>query len=123
MIDAAAAELNGRVRAQGVDPTSLDATGEPAAFAWCQDYVRLASAVRVVESMAGTGAVPKWWVEQLTAKQAALEKYGYRALGDASNQSESAHGMRTHIKHFTLDTGDAADIADLVPKFRRDDEL
>lgn len=123
MIDAAAAELAGRLAAQSVTASELDSSGEPNAYAWCQDYVRLGAAIRVMEAMAGAGAVPKFWRDELTAKQTALEKYGSVILGDAPTPSEPSQGPRSHIGNHDLDTGDEDLISDVVPRFRRSDAL
>jgi hypothetical protein len=123
MIDSAAADLNGRLAAVGVTAADLDSSGEPAAYAWCKDYVRLASAIRVCEALTGAGQVPKFWREELKAKQDALEKYGHTVLGDAPTPDQLSAGPRSHLTNHDLDTGEETLISDAIPRFRRDDEL
>lgn len=124
MVYAAAAELTGKLSAAGVTASSLTVISTPAAYSWCADYVRLASAIRVMEAIAGAGAVPVFWRQELKDKRDDLREQGALALGDASVPSDGGGaGPRDHISTHSIDTGSTADISDAIARFRRDDEL
>ena len=122
-VNRAAADLVGGLAIKGVTAADIDSSGEPAAYAWCQNYVIIGAAIMVVEAQAGAGAVPEWWTKELESLRTSLEEYGYLALGDAPAPSQSVDGPRSHGLEHGLDTGDVDDISDLIPKFRRNDVL
>lgn len=126
MVTAEAARLYGALAAVSVSASTISTdagTTYPAAYAWCQDTVRLGAAIRVMQAIAGAGAVPKAWTEELEKRYKLLEEKGYLALGDAPSPSESVSGPRSHVTVHDLDTGDEADMSTAEPKFRRDDSL
>jgi hypothetical protein len=123
MVNAAGADLTGRLTAAGVSAAGLTSS-TAAYYYWCADYVRLATAIRVMEAMAGAGAVPEFWRNELNLKRYDLSTNGAAALGDATAPSDGGGaGPRSHVTAHSLDTGDEADISDAVPRFRRSDQL
>ena len=123
MIDASAAELAGRIRTAGITPSTITGT-YPEAFAWCAECVRLGSAIRVIAAMTGQDpAVKKAWEAKLAEKWALLAERGYLALGDAPAPTAVSGGPLSHISSHSLDTGDADDMSDVIPTFRRSDSL
>jgi hypothetical protein len=124
MISASAATLAGKLRAEGLTPSAIEAVTSSEGYAWCAEAVRLGAAIRVLPAMTGVDpAVAKAWQATLDAKWEALAALGYLALGDASAPSQEADGPRSHISNHGLDTGDTADVSDVIPTFRRSDVL
>lgn len=124
MVSAAAAELAGYLSAEGVSASSLTEADTPNAYAWCADTVRLGAAARVARTV--TNMRPEAaavWQAAFDARVTMLEDNGYVVLGDAPATSEEPNGPRSHIGAHDLDTGDEADISDVVPRFRRSDSL
>lgn len=122
IVNAAAADLAGKLAAAGATATSITASASPSAFAWCADYVRLGSAVRVMEAMAGAGAVPAFWRQELKDKRQDLQVTGLSVLGDAPTPGGEYLGARSHVTGHSLET-DTESISDSTPRFRRSDEL
>jgi hypothetical protein len=126
MVTLEAARLTGALRAAGITAATISddaGTTYPAAYAWCQDAITWGTAIRVMRAISGEGAVPTRWHETLKEMYEALAEKGWVVLGDAPAPSQSITGPRSHISNHSLDTGDTADISDMVPRFRRDDEL
>ena len=127
MVQDAAAELAGKLRAVGVTPSTIDTDAGvtyPEAFAWCAETVRLGAAIRVVGAMSGQDpAIAKKWQSRLDERYGDLEARGYLALGDAPAPSENASGPRSHVTRHNLDVGDTTSISSAEPRFRRDDAL
>lgn len=125
-IDRSAAELAGKLAAQGVTAATISGAPStyPAAYAWCAETVLLGTAVRVSQAMLQADPEQaKAWAAQLKARFEALEEEGSDALGDAPAGDDSASGVSTHISANGLETDDADDMSDCVPRFRRSDEL
>ncbi len=123
MIDASAAVLAGKLRAESITPSSITTTYAEA-YAWCAEAVRIGAAIRAFPAMTGQDPeVLKAWRATLDAKWADLDERGYLALGDAPAPTVPADGPTTHINEHSLDTGDTADISSVIPRFRRDDQL
>lgn len=125
MIDAAAAELGGKLRAKGLTPSALTLADFPEAYAWCAETVRLSSAIRVYPSMTGTDPeVVRAWQKKLDARYEDLDENGHRALGDAEAPADSGVGAVTHISSLNLDV-DAAeeDASELEHRFRVSDRM
>lgn len=124
MIDAAAAELAGKLLAEGVTPSSITSASNPNAYAWCADTVRLGAAARVAKSMTGMNAeVAKAWRDEFDARCELLEENGYIVLGDVTVPDEEPNGPRSHIGSHGLDTGDPDDASSVEPRARRSDML
>jgi hypothetical protein len=126
MIDAAAARLAGSLKAEGVTASTISAdlgATYPNAYALCQGVIRMDAAIRVMEAVAGAGAVPTFWRAEVDDFYKRLDERGYVALADAPAPSQQSDGPRWHGGRADLDLGDDSDLADLVPKFRRDDEM
>jgi hypothetical protein len=120
------AKLYGALAAKGVSASTIisDAgSSYPNAYAWCQATVSLGAAIRVMQAIAGFGAVPSAWFDLLKQRYESLSQMGYLALGDAPGPEDVANGPRSHISNHDLDTGDEDLISTVVPKFRRDDKL
>ena len=126
MIAAEAAKLAGKLSAVSVSATDLDddsGATYPIAYAWCQDVVRLGAAVRVAWSQAGFGENATSLAAELERRYKELEDSGSVVLGDAPTPSQLPNGPQWHVGNHSLDTGDATDISDAIPRFRRSDEL
>jgi hypothetical protein len=124
MVSASAAELGGKLRAEGLTPSSLESDASSEAYAWCAETVRLGAAIRAIKAMTGQDpAVCQAWERVLKERFDTLASLGHLALGDASAPSEQADGPRSHISNHSLDTGDTDDISDVIPVFRRSDAL
>lgn len=125
MIDAEGARLAGALSKVGVSASTVSADAGatyPAAYAWCQDTLRLGAAVRVARAMSGTSAVSERWQTELDGRYEDLLDNGAVALGDAPTTA-AASGPRSHIHRLGLDVGDDADASPLDTKFRRSDQL
>lgn len=126
-IEEAAAVLCGLLLRAGGDPSmiSTDAGASyPIAYAWCQRWIRLSSACSTYRAIAGAAArLPDEWTAAVDAMTVTLQSLGLKALGDAPVPAEPAEGARTHIKHWSLDTGDSLDVSDAIPPFRKSDKL
>lgn len=124
MIDDSGARLGGALRAEGVTPSSITSADYPEAYAWCAETVRLGAALSALMAMTGQSPeVAKAWEKKLEARYEDLNDRGHLALGDAPAPTEGSNGPRSHISNHSLDTGDASDISDAIPRFRRDDAL
>ncbi len=124
MIEASAVDLAGRLRAEGLTPSAIDAATTSESYAWSADAVRLGAAVRAIAGMTGQDpAVRQAWERDLQRKWDDLTSRGYLALGDATAPAELADGPRSHISNHSLDVGDEQDISDVIPVFRRNDHL
>jgi hypothetical protein len=126
MIDEAAARLAGALAAEGITAAVISAdagASYPNAYALCQSVMLQDAGIRVMQSIAGAGAVPKEWRSEVEAFYERLDERGYVALADAPAPALNANGPRSHIIDLGLYTGDTADESDAVPRFRRDDML
>lgn len=123
MITSESAECIGRLAAAGITATALDASTTPAAYAWCQDTIRLGAAIRAAGGMAGFNKTVGNWQSQRDARYKLLEKLGYLILGDAPAPAQNSNGPQSHIANHSLDTGDDSLISTVIPAFRRDDQL
>lgn len=121
MITAIAAEVNGRLSAAGVVPSGITLAATPAAYAWCQDTVRLGAAVRATWAMAGVPPSAESWERSLAARYASLATLGYLVLGDAPAPATNPNGPSSPA--LDLDVGSSLDTSDLIPFFRRSDKL
>lgn len=124
MIEAEAARLAGALSAIDVSASSISADAGatyPSAYAWCKDTIRLGAAVRVLQAISGAGSVPEFWVSQLEARYRSLAVDGFSALGDAPRPSQL--GPRSHVSTHDLSRGDLDLLSDVVPSFRKNDEL
>lgn len=120
-----AADLAGRLAQKGITAANISEDDHPNAYQWASKYVRLYAAIGALQ--AGATADPevvKAWRAELKDMQEALAEHGYLALGgDLSAPSEAAEGVLTHISNHDLDVGDETDISDVIPTFRRSDQL
>lgn len=125
MIDESAAELAGKLRAQGLTPSSLTLATYPEAYAWCAETVRLSTAIRVFPAVTGgkDEAQLAGWKRRLKDRYADLATHGFRALGDAPEPSQGGTGPATHISYYGLDTGDDAGASSAEPVFRAKDMM
>lgn len=124
MVNAESAKLAGALLAVGLSATTINNSSTyPNAHAWCAETIRLGAAIRVMTAIAGAGAVPEAWKEDLAARYKTLSELGYVALGDAPAAADEANGPRSHISEHDLDTGDEDLISDVIPVFRRSDML
>lgn len=124
MIDAEAARLSGALSAIDVSASTISTDAGstyPSAYAWCQDTIRLGAAIRVMFAIAGAGSVPDFWVEQLEARYTALAEFGFSVLGDAPRPDQL--GPRSHVSEHDLDRGDLDLLSDVIPRFRKSDEM
>jgi len=122
MIEAESARLAGALSAIDVSASTLSTdagASYPAAYEWCRDTIRLGAAIRVMQAIAGAGAVPEFWVTQLEARYKALADNGFSALGDAPRPSQL--GPRSHVSAHDLDRGDLDLLSDVIPPFRKND--
>ena len=126
MVSSAAAVIGGRMARRGLAPAAFSADAGatyPLAYAWVQRYIRLHAAIAAYQAMAGGGAVPEAWKNELAGMEKEFEDLGLDALGDAPSPSLDSDGPRSHIGTHGLDTGDDLDRSDAVPRFRKGDAL
>lgn len=125
-IDEEAADLAGKLKKKNVTASVIDAAQNtyPNAYAWCQKTLKLASAIRCFSAITATAPdVVKKWQKELDTRYEELDESGFAALGDAPAPAASATGPRSHIIEHDLDTGDASDMSDVIPTFRRNTQL
>jgi hypothetical protein len=118
--------LQGLLDDRSVDTNSItDATS--AAYLWCQSYIELRVAVRLIRTMSGLDpAVTQAWVDELDTMEKAVDTQGVGALGPGATQNDGgveALGPFDHISVYGIDTGDETLISDVVPQLRRSDDL
>lgn len=126
LVEDGAAELAGKMRAEGLAPSTIDGAEAtyPEAYRIAARYVRLHAAIACLR--AGATADPevaRAWKKELEELRTAIEERGYLAFGDAPAPAQNANGPRTYIAELGLDTGDDADASSAIPTFRKDDLL
>ncbi len=124
IIAQAAAELNGVLAEIDITASGIDVSGEPQAFAWCQETVKLGAAYRVARALGSSDTpVAKAWEKSCNARLAAL-KANPGILADATQPTNPTMGLRSFTRALSLETPDSTEYTDnVVPTFRMDDEV
>ncbi len=122
-IDQEAGRLAGALLIKGID--AADVVSPSPAFYSCAAQLELMVALRTLGVMTGQNPdLAKSWQVQVDNWFSRLAKDGYLILGDASLEPASnPDGPTTHLTWYALDTGDADDASDAIPRLRRDDVL
>lgn len=127
MVQEEAAELEGALELQAIDPATVFARGATEApYLWCAKTLGLMVAIRVAEVSRGSDTeLLKRWRERVEARLEALASQGASALGDSTLETSASPiaGPTTHITEFNLDTGDDTQLSSTAPIFRKDDWL
>lgn len=123
MVQDSAAELAGKLSAEGIEASGIDATANPQGFQWCAETVRLGAAIRALKAMTGQDPkVAESWQKRLDERFEALDEWGAETLGDVS--VASAGSILTHISNHSLDTTlDGDEPSNSIPSLRGDDDL
>lgn len=97
-----------------------------AAYLWCQAFIELRVAVRLIRTMSGQDPeLTRAWVDELAALEHCIETQGVAALGPGASASgtSEAMGPTDHISEYSLDVGDTSMASSVEPYLRRDDLL
>ena len=118
-----AADLDAKLLTEGISSHTLT-DANSTAYLWCQATVVLAVAVRALQGM--TGQDPKLaeaWRSELKVRYDDLDEKGGVAIG-MSSKEDQPEGPNSHISEYNLDAGDPmTDASDVIPPFRKSDEL
>ncbi len=125
-INEEAARLGAKLRAKDLDPEEIGDTTTSEAYAICAGVVAKAAAIRVMEVI--TAGRNEDLFARLRKEVAEfydeLSTDGATLLGSGVTAPEDeVDGPNTHIDANDLDTGDSADMSDVIPVFRRSDYL
>jgi hypothetical protein len=127
-IDDAAGELAARLLKEAVDPQTVNAGGATyAPYVVLRNVLRKMVAVEIGPAIGDSDSTALTrWQKDLDTFFARLEDDAGTALGDdtLSTSASEPDGPVTHIDEYGLDYGDpATDASDVIPPFRKDDEL
>jgi hypothetical protein len=124
-IGSAAADLAGKLTLKGIDAATIIDTAS-AAYAWCAETLRIATAVKLLQIISGVDAdLAKAWKSELKDRYELLAEQGVDAMGGGASTTDlgGPDGPNTHISELSLDTGDDGLASDVIPPFRKDDQL
>lgn len=125
-INEEAADLAGRLYAEGVSATAVELLVGGVAYTWCAKTLKLMAARRIFAvATQGDPELRKAYGVELDARLALLDEKGATALGDESLDTgdSPADGPTTHINQFNLTTLSASDMSSAAPKLKADDQL
>lgn len=120
----AAADLEGKLSQEDLAASAITDSAS-AAYRWCANTLRLASAISALQEMASADPeVVKAWQARLNARYKDLADNGYLALGGGvSAPSQQADGPSHHIDEYGLDIDETSDLSDATNPFRKSDDL
>lgn len=124
-IASAAAELDGALSRKGITGDDIVDTAS-AAYAWCAETLRLMTAVKLLQIISGVDPdLAKAWRAEKKERLELLADQGTGALGGGASSDDLGEpdGPNTHIAELSLDTGDDSLASDVIPPFRKDDQL
>lgn len=126
IIQEEAADLAGRLYAENVSATAVDALTTSVAYQWCKKTLHLMAAMRILRDVSvNEPALAQAYGRELDARLKLLAEQGATALGDDSLNTGNSDpdGPTSHISVYELETDDPADMSSVVPALRKGDRL
>ena len=127
IINRAAALVCGPIQARGLDPASIDATGEPLSYYACQRLVTVGAAVDVSSAITGyrlaDGLVDTWRREWTEGRERLENDEKIRLLLPDALTGAHAGAVYTHVQASSDTKRDASDIELPAPVFTSDMDL
>lgn len=124
----AAGELQARLEKESIEASTVFALGATTApYVRCRKAIAKMVAVEVMPAMTNEDSeLATKWQKELDKFWTQLEADAGTALGDdtLSSSASEPDGPTTHIDEYALDIGDpSTDASDVIPPFRKSDEL
>ncbi len=120
------ADLAGKLLIKGIAIATVDAATSSVGYSWCQETLGLMVAIRVLQLVTQRDPeLAKAYLQRLTERLSALETYGAAALGDRTldTGTSPSSGPTTFIDQMGITLPDDSEASELVPFFRRDDQV